>query len=275
MTFEQLIYTGNKTIAESPYMVWLRHCTEKHALEDLLRVIIPGLSLARTPGKKTVLDIGCSWGETSMRLMRILRQYAIDVDYYALDPYAEQLAAFRDMAAEENMKNIHFLTTPFERAELAPQYDLVFVSHALYYVPNMKQALEKVIAHAKEVVIVHHGMEGIHRVHQAFREYVQPGAHIVSTYWDVGSTLQELHIERDCSMQFYAFPSHVDVACCATSASEDGKKLISFFLERPYDTLPGEAKERVHQYFYEQFPEGMTHDVGVFVLRRIKEKTLS
>lgn len=270
--FEDFIYTE----PEGPYTSWLETTTEKRDFEEWLTANLPMFACSRmTKRVVRVLDLGCSWGSTSFRIMRVLRKAGLTLDYTAVDPYQPQLDKFRQLADASDLTGVtlHLVCgnaedwMPDAETKL-PAYDLVIGSHMLYYTGSeFRLTLGKMLMLGDELLVVHHGKRGINTVHEAFREYVHPGKNIVSTDDDVAYAMQQLLLIGR-RWGHYRFPSAVDVASIADPDSLRGRNLISFFLERAIDTIDPEVVRRVRDFIIATYAPDfqMTHDVGIITV---------
>ncbi|MEI6510953.1 MAG: methyltransferase domain-containing protein [Candidatus Uhrbacteria bacterium] len=283
MPFQKDIYTKNiDNPAENPYATWLRHTDEKDLLLARLPAIFQRMRFSQSPrfprdfpavGRdpangggspvpaRRILGIGDGTGHTAIRILQLLDDLQIPFHYTATDPYQEQLDVFKTYSVAPNRANITFHPVPLN--EIGPStepYDLVIASHSLYYVPDWPTSIPHLLSLGKETLIVHHGPRGIHQFHQRYRPFVHPGEHVISTYKDLARHLPETG--------FTSFPSTVNVAPCHDPNSQDGRNLLTFFLERDFDELPQYAQDEIRFWFRTRFPETMTHDVGIFVAQR-------
>ena len=262
--FERAIYTE----PNGPYTSWLETTREKVDFEAWLARHIHGLKAVKIRNRPvSVLDLGCSWGSTSFRVIRVLRQTGLTVSYTGVDPYQAQLDKFARLAAESGLPAIRLIQGTAESFQPDQDYDLVIASHMLYYTSNMRLVLETVLRAGREAIIVHHGKRGINTVHEAFRKEVCPGPHVISTDGDVADILSILDRNGRRSL-WHTFPSMVNIASCADPNSPQGRNLISFFLERNWDSIPNGVSAAVREFLCTTYAPHflMTHDVGIFVV---------
>lgn len=268
--FEDFIYTE----PEGPYTSWLKTTTEKREFEEWLTANLPMFACSRmTKRVVRVLDLGCSWGSTSFRIMRVLRKAGLTLDYTAVDPYQPQLDKFRRLVDASDLTGVtlHLACGNAEdwmpEAKL-PAYDLVIGSHMLYYTGSeFRLTLGKMLMLGHELLVVHHGKCGINTVHEAFREHVHPGKNVISTDDDVADAMQRL-VLLGRHWGHYRLPSAVDVTSIADPDSLLGRNLISFFLERAIDTIEPEVVQQVRNFIVANYAPDflMTHDVGIITV---------
>ena len=268
MPFQKDIYTKNiHNPAENPYAAWLRHTDEKDLLLARLPAIFQRMRFSQLPrfprdfSPVRILGIGDGTGHTALRILQLLDDLQIPFHYTATDPYQEQLAIFQASALAANRTNVVYLPVPLTDVKPPPEpSDLVIASHSLYYVPDWSTSIPHLLSLGKETIIVHHGPRGIHQFHQRFRPFVHPGENIISTYKDLARHLP--------GTGFVSFPSTANVSPCHDPNSQDGRNLLTFFLERDFNELPNPAQEEIRFWFRTRFPETMTHDVGIFVVQQ-------
>lgn len=248
MKFDTQIYAG------SIYDTWLRCANERDLLKALLSV---NRALWLTHNPTNLLDVGCGSGAAGLRVMEIADAAGVTLNYTGIDPYANQLEEFQ-VALGTRTADLRVGT--IESLDVEHRWDVVMAVHSLYYVPELRAALQKLGELGDGLILVHHGERGINEVHHAFREQVMPGPHIVSTYHDVEAEIALLGWEYD----LHTFASAVDVSACKNSKDPAGRNLIRFFFERA--NLGADVFARAAEWFQGR-PDSMVHDVGVFFVR--------
>lgn len=262
--FEDFIYTE----PEGAYTSWLETTSEKRDFEAWLAANLHIFEVARIRGRPvSVLDLGCSWGSTSFRIIRVLQSFGLEVEYTGVDPYQAQLDKFRRLADESGLRNVRLIRGGAESHVPDRVYDLVIGSHMLYYTPDMQASLRNVLWAGREAIVVHHGKRGINTVHEAFGRHVKPGPHVISTDDDVARCFDRLDL-HDRRIEHHRFASTVDISACVDPDSRRGRNLISFFLERGFDSIDPDVVTAVRHFLRDTYaPEYvMTHDVGIFTI---------
>jgi len=228
------------------YLSWLNHANERDYLERFLRSSVD----VWCPGKDlSILEWGCGPGAAAQRFFKILNENGVNFDYTGVEPFEAQLEEFRKAG-----EDVTLIQGDFETFTPSKRFDLALVIHSLYYV-QMKKALIKTFSYVDRTLIVHHGINGINSVHEAFPELVNRMNNRVSTYHDVLRCLDELG--RD--YEFVELQTRVDVRPCK-ELNQDGRNMISFFLERT--DLSDKEIGKVSEYFQEM-EDYMRHDIGV------------
>lgn len=240
---------------ESIYSSWLKYTNERDLLEKILR---ERMREWVTKDHISIIDIGCSVGSAAERLFKVLGDNKITYDYTGIDPYGDQLKKFRERHPEESIKLIQ---KSLEDIGTGIKYDLAYVIHSLYYVDDIKSALEKIIKISSKAIIVHHGERGINTIHQQFSKYVKPGPNIISTHKLITSSLDEIGKEYT----FENYETTVDVTPCHDPKNKDGVNMIKFFLEQ--SELPQNIIEEVSAFIREEIGDTMIHDMGLIITK--------
>lgn len=260
---ENSIYDG----VENPYGAWLETTTEKDLLEAWLRQHLPCMRMMHAGRPISILDMGCSWGNTSVRFMRILRDLGIDFRYTGVDPSRQQLEKFAQFAQEQGVPTPELVMSDVESYVHDEKHDLTLASHLLYYTKDMRRALQRIVDSAQEAVIVHHGVRGINTLQEAFREIIPLGPHLISTDEDVACHLEHVDL-RDRQVKRYQFTSTTDISSCLDKNSLRGRNLLTFFFEREFHTISAEDVERVREFLQKMWGPSflMEHDDSIFLV---------
>jgi SAM-dependent methyltransferase len=238
----------------NPFFAWLKYCNEKQLFEELLSDKIGLLNISKNTGTQKILDVGCGSGETSARILNVLEKQDIHFEYTALDPYQKNIDAFKIKMEERGVSDIKYVLSPFEKFEASENaYDLLVACQVLYYFNDIKSMIEKMLDMAKETIIVHHGSNGIHTFHQKFLPHVRMTDHIMSTYSEVQTMLDEINSDGKYKIQFFKFVCQVDIEQCKDENSEDGNNLLTFFLGKDISEIPVDIRKEIHQYFKDNY----------------------
>lgn len=253
---------------DNPYVSWLEVTTEKELFEAWLREHIPQQKIATMAGRHaSILDIGCSWGSTSVRLMRVLRDIGIAFSYTGVDPSQSQLDQFAEYAKEQGVPTPKLITGGIEHVPRNRMYDLVLASHSLYYVDDIPQAIQRMAELGREIIIIHHGTQGINTLHEAFRELVPYGKHLISTDDELARCLESVDL-GDRQVQRHRFVSTANIKSCINPESVQGRNLLTFFFERDIQTISQQDQERIHVFLQERYAPNfqMMHDDSIFLI---------
>ncbi len=195
---------------------------------------------------ESLLSIGAGTGELDLALASMLPTLT---RYSVVEPNAEHLEVFRGRAGDD--LRFHFHQATLDEMQL-PRHDVALIAHTLYYVADRRAALARLVASARELVIVHQSEMGIHEVQKRFGDevtlrYAYSSSDILRDLELLGLPARRIRID-----------SHVDVR------GPDGS-LMDFLLERP--ATDGE-RESIRDYLDLRYPEGrMYHPVDIIVTR--------
>lgn len=263
-SFERFIYVE----PEGPYTSWLETTSEKRDFEVWLATHLHLFEVSYIKNRQiSVLDIGCSWGSTSFRVIRVLKAAGLEVEYTGVDPYQSQLDKFQHLVEESGLTGVRLIQGDVESYVPDRRHDLVIASHMLYYTSSMRRSLANLLAAGRELVVVHHGKRGINTVHEAFGSHVKAGVHVISLDDDVAACLAGLDLSGRV-LRRHGFSSTVNISGCVDPDSRQGRNLISFFLEREFDSIDPEVVAGVRRFLHETYEPDliMTHDVGIFAV---------
>jgi sirohydrochlorin cobaltochelatase len=87
----------------------------------------------------TLLDIGAGTGALTIPMAKKVKKVL------SIEPSAGMLDYLRNAALKEDLSNIEFINETWEGAEVSGQYDIVVCSHALYFIQNIKESLQRMI----------------------------------------------------------------------------------------------------------------------------------
>ncbi len=267
------IYSESVSDENNPFSAWLINSNENILIKQCIIEKLNHIFLTKDSTEKNtirkILDVGCSWGSTSFKIIEALNKFGLNYEYYGLDPFEEQLVIFKELAAKKNITNLQLINGTLEDYNSSRDFDLVFTSHSLYYVNDIKVSLEKLLELGKVVIIVHQGKDGINLIHNEFKDFLKQRPYINLTYQDILNTINSLNYENKYNIEVSEQIGLVNVAHCKDENSEQGRALISFFLEHDYQNIPEKTRKDIHNYFRINFPETMPNDFGIiFVYRR-------
>ena len=236
---------------DATYLAWLKNVDERDiletVLEDKIKVLCPNESVS-------ILEMGCGLGSAAQKVVNVLERHNKKYNYTGVDPYKEQLDRFK---IKSTSTDIELIQGAFEDFTSDKIYDVGLIVHSLYYVDDMKKAIQKMYNLAKQLVIVHHGKRGINTVHEQFPQYVKKEKNIVTTYDCVAQVLKDLNIPFELEER----TAQINISSCKSPFSSQGNDLIRFFLETPSPTRI--AISRVSE-FLRTLPDTIPHDIGIF-----------
>ncbi len=261
-------YSKNIISDLNPFNAWLFASKEDELVEKALFNKLKYLNILKNKKKLKILDMGCSWGCTSFRVINVLNKISLDFTYYALDPFIEQLNQFKKLAEEKNIKNIRFIKNTLENFNSKIEFDLVFTSHTLYYVQNIEKAIEKLLNLGKSIIIIHQGENGIKGFHKRFHDLLKFEQNIDIIYPDLLSIIQELNPEKEFEVDIFVIKNKIDVSSCQDENSDFGKALISFFLNSDFSLVNFNMRQEIHDFFKNEMPEYMENETGLIMISK-------
>lgn len=236
----------------SVYDSWLRHSSERGVLEQVFTDRFSEWCIANP---LHILEFGCGTGAAAARIFGILQKNNIDYTYCGIDPYINQLNKFQARGIHGNITLIPSTTEKYVPKKVI---DLSLVVHSLYHVQDLKESLRKICGSGRRTILVHHGIRGIHEIHQQFSSYVNRTAYTISTYETIADTLNQLAIPY----RLDVYDTFVDITPCK-QLTPDGIDLIKFFLEQ--SVVSQKILEEVSE-FLKTMPDKMLHTVGYFFI---------
>jgi len=243
--------------------------------EVMLRWIKKTL-LNRLPSKDrlSVLSIGSGNGNFDLPLIEIPREKFNLIRYAALEPNKAQCEHFKATTAASPVPNVRFTfrATPFETFRTRRRFDLIHLTHCLYYMPNREQVLlqvYKLLAKRGRIIIFHQTPLGINQIQRKFLKQVKGNEKEMFS----SRELEALLTRRNLSFELESLESSLDITEHSgfdTGASMD---LLSFFLECNACQIPRRKKERIVDFIrsISHFIQGrrlLFHPVAVFSITK-------
>lgn len=198
---------------------------------------------------KKVLSIGCGNGKIDTNCF--LEPLDSISSYTGLDPNEEHLQAFRKLLTSYTKADVELLPQYFEDFHTDQRYDLIIMSHVLYYLPQRKFALSKACSLLNDkgiLIILQQTERGIYALQKRYGR----------TRYSYNSV--ELANELDT----LEIPYRYEEIDSYINLEEIPDSLIRFFLE---GIITQWQANDVRQYLLHQYPEKrMHHPVGTFVI---------
>jgi SAM-dependent methyltransferase len=217
-----------------------------------------------------VLSIGSGAGEFDLQLMRlILERWHIGA-YIAVDPNPDHNRVFAEKFRASGLPVVDFEILPrtFPVQQLDRKFDLIHMTHCLYYIPDRLKAIQgalDVLNPQGLIVIFHQTPLGINEIQRRFLKRAKGNEGEMYSSRDIHQLLESQPV----SFTFDIIDGILDVSDFAAAQSPRGKQLLNFFLECRADLLPVEFRREVVEFIGElAFPDHgrqvIFHPVGVF-----------
>ncbi|MEO1430682.1 MAG: class I SAM-dependent methyltransferase [Cyanobacteria bacterium J06633_8] len=235
----------------------------------------------------SVLSIGSGEGDIDIEIIQSLlpqiNSSGKKLKYVALEPnpihrdrFLERLEKVGfDENVEVSVSEDCFEPGKFESEE---KYDLVLLTHVLYYFDDPCQAIQSALAQTKEngrVVIIHQTATGIPQIQQEHMLAAKGDLNEMFTTEDIKNLLDR----KSHNHQYYHVDARLDVTECLQGL-ENGVKIMSFCMECDLRQLQESKFAKILQAFWrlaEIEDSGKAYieePIGVFVLPAIANSTI-
>lgn len=252
------------------FLTFRKHSTEWLGMLQWCRQriadLMPPTSLLRA------MSVGAGNGDFDWRLFPILREKVGSLKYVFVEPSQAMCSHLRERMIKEPVQGVEFDLEPscFETCWLQQAFDMVLLTHCLYYIPDRKAAIEhalRLVDDSGWVLIFHQTPHGIDQVQKKFIKQIKGSEQEMFTSQDIQDILTQL----DAPYRLEQIESHIDVSECFRPGSEEGEALLSFFLECDVRRIDPVLKQEVVDYIHAlSHPEGgnrlLYHPVAVFML---------
>jgi SAM-dependent methyltransferase len=220
-----------------------RVSSEWMAIEEWLsKDFVPGIG-----GRKSakVLSIGSGTGDFDLILMQMLHNRIPNLYYTALDPNVEHNKIFLNRYKNLSLQLASFriIAKPFYENCIEGGFDLIHLTHCLYYIPDRKAAIEcayEMLNPGGILLIFHQTPMGINEIQRTYLKRVKGNEKELFSSYDIIQILNELKLK----FSFDILISDVDVTDCI-KGNETGKKILNFFMESNLDGLDGALRDEI------------------------------
>jgi SAM-dependent methyltransferase len=224
---------------------------------------LAGRALAR------VLSVGSGTGDFDLTLMRMLLKKIPHISYIALDPNQEHNAIFseryRDCGLE--LESFQIIPQPFGQERLDGGFDLIHLTHCLYYIPDRKTAIRRayeLLSPGGFLLIFHQTTLGINEIQRAYMRLVKGDEKEMFSAHDIALIFEDLGL----NFNYDVLISDIDVTDCIKE-NETGRKILDFFLESDLEGIDRSLKEEIIQKMkeicrYENGRYFLFHPCGIF-----------
>jgi len=228
--------------------------------------------LGNLPGTESfsVLSVGSGAGDFDFQLIKILKSKFKALEYVALEPNKVFCQEFKARVASYPFQDVRFKIHPltFEEFSVEKRFDLVHLTHCLYYIPDRQRAILNALDMILDdglVLIFNQTSMGINQIQRKFLKRVKgSGDEIFSS-----KELQVILDHHQIPYHLDIVDSFLDVSDCFRCNSESREKLLSFILECDVRQLPPAIKREIVDYiqelsFYNQGRRLIFHPVAIF-----------
>ncbi len=252
------------------FLTFRKHSTEWLGMLAWCRERMASLVPPRP--RLSVMSVGAGNGDFDWRLLPILKNHISNLEYVFVEPSSAMCGRLRERTAREPVDGVEFglENSCFETCGLERSFDLVLLTHCLYYIPDRATALRRAARLAGDngwVLIFHQTQLGIDQVQKRFIKRIKGTELEMFTSLDIRNILDRL----DLPYRLERIESHIDVSECFRPGSEEGEALLSFFLECDVRHVDPALKQEVKDYIFElSYPDQgsrlLHHPVEVFLL---------
>jgi SAM-dependent methyltransferase len=225
-------------------------------------------------GPLNILSVGSGTGDFDLQLMRlILKRWAIG-SYVAVDPNPDHNRIFESRFCESGLpvSDFRMVSQTFPVRQLDMKFDLVHMTHCLYYIPDRLQAIQSALEMLDDqglILVFHQTPLGINEVQRRYLRRAKGNEGEMYSSRDIYQLLRSLPAE----FTFDIIDGLLDVSNLIAPESPRGKQLLNFFLECRADLLPPEFRKEVVDFikglaFAEKDRQVIFHPVGVFCISR-------
>jgi SAM-dependent methyltransferase len=248
--------------------------SEWMAMQDWLeKEFLPHLSENESTKALSVLSIGSGTGDFDLALMRILLEKIPQLSYVAVDPNPEHNRIFcqRYMNCGLKLDSFEIVPHPFGQNHLDGGFDLIHLTHCLYYIPNRRESIArayKMLNQGGFLLIFHQTTLGINEIQKAYMKLVKGDAKEMFSAHDISVIFDELGLR----FNYDVLISDIDVTECIKD-SEVGRRILNFFLESDLSEIDPSLKEDIIATMKEicRHENGryyLFHPCGIFWIRK-------
>jgi len=223
--------------------------TEWQAIEEWLRdEFLPHL---QNTDRTDVLSVGSGTGEFDLALMKLIRSKVSHIVYRAIDPNREHNRIFQRQYEDSDVRVdfLEIIPKPFGLEKVHGAFDLIHMTHCLYYIPDRKAAIRhayELLKPGGSLLIFHQTALGINEIQRAFMGRVKGDEKEMFSSYDVLKLLEELGIPS----QYHLVISDLDVTDCV-EGNDAGKQLLCFFLESHIENFEAALHDEIVMFLKE------------------------
>lgn len=220
-----------------------------------------------------ILSVGSGTGDFDLTLMRLLSPKIPVISYVALDPNEEHNDLFRTSfeRAQLDRVSLRIIPSVFREDVVAGTYDLIQMTHCLYYLEDRKKAIQLALSRlipGGSLLIFHQTPMGVNEIQRTFMRQVKGDDKEEFSSRDIVTIFHELGV----TFSFDMIVSDLDVTDCIVE-NDRGRLLLNFFLESNLDDLDEFTRKKIVATMKEisQEREGryyMFHPGGIFWVKK-------
>lgn len=241
------------------------------AMLNWVRKAAAGITLRSEPA--AILSVGCGAGDFDLQVLRVLARRRKLISYVGLEPHALHRRAFAARLVRSPLPGVRAVVEnkTFETYAGLRRFDLIFMTHCLYYIPDRERAIRKALALLRAagcLVIFHQTARGIDALQRKFLLAVKGRVDERFSSRDLQAILDRCGI----GYRLQYLSNRVDVSACFKPASRIGRDLLSFFFETDARHLPPPVGRAVRAYLKKLCVRRkdrwlMNHPMAVFAIR--------
>jgi anti-anti-sigma factor len=198
-------------------------------------------------GKKSmnILSIGSGTGDFDLTLMKLIKERVPEISYVAFDPNEEHNGIFfkRVQESQIDLKSFQIIPKPFREEEIRGNFDIIHLTHCLYYIEDRKEAIRQAFELLKphgSLLIFHQTPIGINEIQREHMKKVKGDENEMFSSRDILKTFDELGIR----FKFDILISDMDVTDCIRG-NRQGRLLLNFILESNLDRLEDSLNQEI------------------------------
>ena len=207
------------------------------ALEELIG------SHKESSGPLRILSVGCGSGILDNQLIASVASSNRCFKYTGVDPNPVACRRFRESFEHLHLTNVELdlKVQGIESLDINEPFDIIQLTHALYYFKDPADALEKLrklLAPNGKLVMVHAPNEHLNQLSECFWSH-----HVDHDIW-FSSRLEEHLMQESMDFTRRRLKGVIDVTQCFESGCEHGEKLLDFITQNDCRESGVEVLER-------------------------------
>jgi len=195
------------------------------------------------------------------------------MSYVALDPNEDHNRLFQKGFEKSEMETVSLRIIPsvFREDVLEGTFDVIHLTHCLYYVEDRKQAIQLALTRLNpggSLLVFHQTPIGINEIQRTFMRQVKGDENENFSSRDIMNIFNELGIQ----FTFDIIISDLDVTDCI-ERNQQGRLLLNFFMESDLDKIDEFMRDKIVATMKEisQQRQGrhyMFHPGGIFWVKK-------